>query len=1442
MSRVVPGAIQAFATAFLVLLMVCSTLGQVGIDAAAQTSVTKTAAGTPLPAAGRVIVVLKRNEIAAASDFAAASGISPTSTYDEVISGFAADLSSSQIRNLAQDPAVANIVENRQYSLTAQNVPTQITRTAIDTYPPANINGVEQETNVDIAIIDSGIDGYHSDLNVVGGADCVDGTDPYYDGNGHGTHVAGIAAARDNSYGVVGAAPGARLWAVKVLDSSGYATFETYLCGLEAVAQNDVGIDVVNLSLGAYSGAYISQCYDYSDPEHDAICSIVSRGITVVVAAGNDSADAANYSPAKFPEVVTVASMTDYNGAPGGGASDSLGCGDGADDTLSNFSNYGAVVDIVAPGSCLLSTFPGNSYGYSSGTSMASPLVAGAAALYKAQNPSASVSAVRSWLLSSASVPANSTNGYSGASYRLLYLGNSTPPVSNPPGILNPTFSGAKATTTNAFDSPNTGTANRVRDGNSSSNWATAQNYPNSAAITVDLGASTRLSGIKWLWTSTSYADQFEVRVGNSTSGPWTTVGKFGNGTATYTWFGASTNATGRFVQFYFTNPNRDLVMGALGEVEIWRAVTTNSPGTQNPVFNGSKVTLTNAFDSPNSGTANRVRDGVTSSNWASPQNYPNSAAITVDLGRSTQITGIRWLWTNTNFGDQFDVRVASSINGPWTTVGRFGNGTSTYTWFGTTTGASGRFVQFLFANPNRDLVLGAIGEIEVWRQAPTVNPPGTQDPYVGAYYKQGITNVFDSPNTGTASRVKDGVNYTNWAVQGTPSTATITLDMGSVRSVDTIRWMMPNLGYADQFEVRIATSYGSWTSLGTFGNPTASYTWFGIELPFSYNARFVQLVFTNPNNDVALGAVGEIEIWGGMPLAMATREPAFDGEPLAIEPIDATDGDVDPDGASSMSIAAAGSEPITAVLQTAPSSGLTGVRWRSGPGIAVTVSTSVDGATWENVSSVASIDSGDSWQGIDLPTDPNARFVKVEARPGTATTAALANLEVWGLVETEGSPVASPEAGTPIASPEAPIGTPVVTEEPSEAPATPVVTEEPTSTPTVEPTEAPATPVVTEDPTSTPTEEPIEAPATPVVTEEPTEEPTSTPTEEPTTEPTATATLEPTAEPTAAVIVGTITGTDGDLVNCRVSAPDGEPITQLAEGDAVAITGEAVDGWYPVTCAGQDGWVAEQFVTIGDVLPTEEPSPDASPTSEATEDVLPTEEPTLEPTAEPEVTAYEIVDTGDTEDSGTAWNAQDDDPSTVWSVSPSQAPGQVRLYLDLGQVRPIDRLTFTLRTWDQLPVVEIWLSEDAETWYNVTPDGINGWNLPRDEEISIALGYDARYIRLVIPHADESGLGQIGGIDDLRVWPGEITETALLGHVFAPTTPTPEDIPTEDPTEEVIPTEEPVVEEIAEPTEEPVVEEPTEEPVEEEIVEPTEELPAEEIPPNAEPTEEAVG
>lgn len=248
--------------------------------------------------------------------------------------------------------------------------------------------------NVDVAVIDTGVDAGHGQLNVVGGIDCTaeeEDRDSYgFDPYGHGTHVAGTIAASYGATGVVGMAPGARVWDVRVLDAGGGGSLASIICGVEFVAAQ--GIPIANMSLGGSVPA--TDCGE-DDPLHNAVC-VASEHTTFVVAAGNAGRDAADYVPASYDEVVTVSAFTDFDGRPGGGGlTPADRCSATShDDELAAFGNYGPAVDIAAPGVCILSTASSTgepdgpeTYVNLSGTSMSAPHVAGAFARWLAVNP-----------------------------------------------------------------------------------------------------------------------------------------------------------------------------------------------------------------------------------------------------------------------------------------------------------------------------------------------------------------------------------------------------------------------------------------------------------------------------------------------------------------------------------------------------------------------------------------------------------------------------------------------------------------------------------------------------------------------------------------------------------------------------------------------------------------------------------------------------------------------------------------------------------------------------------------------------------------------------------------------------------------------------------------------------------------------------------------------
>jgi subtilisin len=342
-----------------------------------------------------------------ANEKAKAYGLELRHVYSSALNGFAAVVPPGQLKKLQSDPDVAAIVEDRKIYALTDSRPLGIRRSQADRNPISLVGSHTNPISVDVAVIDSGIDPTHSDLNVVGGVNCVPGESSYADENGHGTHVAGTIGARDNGSGVVGVAPGARLWAVRVLNANGEGEFSDAICGVDWVTRNAATIEIANMSLGGE--ASLDKCPGPS--LHAAICASVNAGVTYIVAAGNSGLDASGFMPAAYPEVITVSALADSDGAPGGKGPTTFLFG--IDDTLATFSNYGAPVDIAAPGVNIKSTWVGGGYVASSGTSMASPHVAGAAAIYKYLNPGASPSAVKSYLLSIA-WPQNSADGFTG--------------------------------------------------------------------------------------------------------------------------------------------------------------------------------------------------------------------------------------------------------------------------------------------------------------------------------------------------------------------------------------------------------------------------------------------------------------------------------------------------------------------------------------------------------------------------------------------------------------------------------------------------------------------------------------------------------------------------------------------------------------------------------------------------------------------------------------------------------------------------------------------------------------------------------------------------------------------------------------------------------------------------------------------------------------------
>ncbi|MFJ4449582.1 S8 family peptidase [[Kitasatospora] papulosa] len=349
---------------------------------------------------GQYIVTLAPEQKPAA--MAEQLGVSTLFTYSKVLHGFAATLTSAQLEQVRGDAGVQAVEENSEASVSPPAVkPAGGARAVAGSWGQDRIDqrNLPLDGTYDVDgtgegvtayILDTGIESAHSEFGgrVGAGYDAIgDGRDGE-DCNGHGTHVAGTVAGA--TYGV---APAASLVPVRVLDCEGSGTWAGIIAGLDWIAQNAERPAVVNASLGGPASSAVDDAFD----------ALAAEGTLPVVAAGNEDQDACDVSPARADGVLAV------------GASDNQ-------DRQATFSNWGTCVWLYAPGVDIVSAKLGGGSTTLSGTSMASPHVAGAAALYKEQHPDASPQDVADALATEAT-PDVLTGLGAGSPDRLLHTG-----------------------------------------------------------------------------------------------------------------------------------------------------------------------------------------------------------------------------------------------------------------------------------------------------------------------------------------------------------------------------------------------------------------------------------------------------------------------------------------------------------------------------------------------------------------------------------------------------------------------------------------------------------------------------------------------------------------------------------------------------------------------------------------------------------------------------------------------------------------------------------------------------------------------------------------------------------------------------------------------------------------------------------------------------------
>ncbi|MCX4760889.1 S8 family peptidase [Streptomyces sp. NBC_01275] len=359
------------------------------------------AAGSPTAVKDSYIVTLKQDAGFKASS-ATGKGLikeyggSVDKTFTAALNGYTATLSAAEARRLAADPAVAAVEQNqtvRVADTTQSSAPwgldrvdqTSLPLSGTYTYPDTAGSGVTAY------VIDTGVRITHSQISgrASYGYDAVDGDTTASDGNGHGTHVATTIAG--STYGV---AKSAKIVAVRVLDNAGSGTTAGVIAGINWVTANHSGPSVANLSLGGGASTTLDT----------AVKNSIASGVTYAVAAGNNNASASSYSPARVAEAITVGATT-------------------STDARASYSNYGSVLDIFAPGSSITAGWYTSDTATNtiSGTSMATPHVAGAAAVYLAGHTSATPAQVATALING-STASKVTSPGTGSPNRLLKI------------------------------------------------------------------------------------------------------------------------------------------------------------------------------------------------------------------------------------------------------------------------------------------------------------------------------------------------------------------------------------------------------------------------------------------------------------------------------------------------------------------------------------------------------------------------------------------------------------------------------------------------------------------------------------------------------------------------------------------------------------------------------------------------------------------------------------------------------------------------------------------------------------------------------------------------------------------------------------------------------------------------------------------------------------
>jgi subtilisin family serine protease len=514
-----------------VLAMTAATAGSFSFAsaaAAAPAQGTVLGAGVDGAVKDSYIVVLKDGSKTSTDALAGKVGGSVSARFDSTVKGFSGKMSATSARRLAADPAVAYVEQDRIVKVEATQTGATWGLDRID-QPALPLNGsytYGPASNVTAYIIDTGVRMTHSEFGgrARSGYDFVSKDSDATDCQGHGTHVAGTVGGA--TYGV---AKDVKIVGVRVLDCQGSGSYSQIIAGVDWVTKNAVKPAVANMSLGGSAGSTLDE----------AVKKSIASGITYAVAGGNDSANACTKSPARLPEAITV------------GATDTK-------DARASFSNFGSCLDLFAPGVSILSSANSGNTGTTkmSGTSMASPHVAGAAALYLAGHPTATPAQVRTAIVNGA-VSNKVTGAGSGSPNKLL---NTTALLTAPTNPTTPTTTPTTPTAPTACAAVSNGTDYFIADRATVASKVTVAKCTGTASKTATVKVAVRHTDRGDLRVDLVAPDGTPYKLKSSISGD-----DVANLTATYT-----VNLSSETRNGVWTLKVQDIFAGDIGTLDTW--------------------------------------------------------------------------------------------------------------------------------------------------------------------------------------------------------------------------------------------------------------------------------------------------------------------------------------------------------------------------------------------------------------------------------------------------------------------------------------------------------------------------------------------------------------------------------------------------------------------------------------------------------------------------------------------------------------------------------------------------------------------------------------------------------------------------------------------------------------------------------------------------------